>query len=71
MALKQGSAPALTPTRLPAAYREDAIPPLASENFDDVVNMHLYISYERIFLKSCLQSHKDTLIYADRQPHFR
>ncbi|XP_028173581.1 tetratricopeptide repeat protein 39B-like [Ostrinia furnacalis] len=36
MALKQESAPTLTPSRLPAAFREGGIPPLASEDFDDV-----------------------------------
>ncbi|KAL0852117.1 hypothetical protein ABMA28_000357 [Loxostege sticticalis] len=36
MALKQESAPTLTPSRLPAAYRDGGIPPLATEDFDDV-----------------------------------
>ncbi|CAH0401983.1 unnamed protein product [Chilo suppressalis] len=36
MALKQESAPTLTPQRLPVSYKDNAVPPLASEDFDDV-----------------------------------
>lgn len=42
MALKQESAPTLTPSRLPAAYRDGGIPPLATEDFDDVVRSLFY-----------------------------
>ncbi|CAG9781916.1 unnamed protein product [Diatraea saccharalis] len=37
MALKQESAPTLTPSRLPTAYKENSIPPLATEDFDEVL----------------------------------